>query len=77
MLKTESENMVRRALEESGARFIPTPVTAGEENPPQFTDEQVTALADMIRRICARSIEEAFASWRPGSPGSKPTFFTD
>jgi hypothetical protein len=73
MLKSESENMVRRALEESGARFVP----AGGADTPAFTDEQVTALADMVRRICARTVEEAFASWRPGAAGGRPTFFTD
>ena len=62
MLKSEAEGMIRRSLEEHGG---------------QFTDEQIKALAEVIMKICGRMIEEALASWRPGVPGSKPSFFTD
>jgi hypothetical protein len=54
--------MVKRAMEDTEA---------------QFTDEQVQALTQMIMKICGRIIEEALASWRPGVPGSRPSFFTD
>ena len=62
MLKTEAENAVRRIMEETGA---------------QFTDEQISALVQMIIKICGRMMEEALSSWRPNVPGSKPNFFTD
>ncbi len=62
MLKSEAELMVRRSLEENEAKL---------------TDEQIKALAEVIMKIAGRMIEEALASWRPGVPGSKPTFFTD
>lgn len=61
MLKSQAEQMIRRAMEETGA---------------QFTDEQVQALATVIMRIAGRLVEEAVASWRP-KPGSRPTFFSD
>lgn len=62
MLKSEAENMIRRVLEETGA---------------QFTDEQVLALAQAIMKISGRIVEEAFASFRPGVQGSRPSFFTE
>lgn len=62
MLKSEAELMIRRSL---------------EENEAQLTEEQIKALAEVIMKIAGRMIEEALSSWRPGVPGSKPTFFTD
>jgi hypothetical protein len=62
MLKSEAELMVRRSLEDNEAKL---------------TDEQIKALAEVIMKIAGRMIEEALASWRPGVPGSRPTFFTD
>ena len=62
MLKGEAELMIRRSL---------------EENEAELTDEQIKALAEVIMKIAGRMIEEALATWRPGVPGSKPTFFTD
>ena len=62
MLKSEAEGMIRRAL---------------EENQAQLTDEQIQALAQVIMKICGRMIEEALSSWRPGVPGSRPSFFTE
>ena len=62
MLRSEAEQMVRRAMEDCEAKF---------------TEEQVAALTQMIMKICGRTIEEALASWRPGVPGSRPSFFTD
>ena len=62
MLKSEAENMIRRAMEENEAQ--------------QLTDEQIKALAEAMMKICGRMIEEALSTWRPGVPGSKPTFFS-
>lgn len=61
MLKSQAEQMIRRAMEETGA---------------EFTDQQVEALGVVIMRIAGRLVEEAVASWRP-RPGSRPTFFSD
>ena len=62
MMKSEAEGMIRRAL---------------EENEAQLTDQQIAALAQAMLKICGRVIEEALASWRPGVPGSRPSFFTE
>jgi hypothetical protein len=62
MMKSEAEGMIRRAL---------------EENEAQLTDQQIAALAQAMLKICGRVIEEALSSWRPGVPGSRPTFFTE
>lgn len=59
MLKSEAERKVRRAIEDYEA---------------EFTEEQIEALSDMIMKIASTVVEEALASWRPGS-GGKPTFF--
>ena len=61
MLKGEAEQMIRRILEEHPE------VT--------FTDEQITVLAKLVMRISGRQIEEAFATFKPNTPGSRPTFF--
>jgi len=62
MMKSEAEGMLRRAL---------------EENEAQLTEQQIAALSQAILKICGRVIEEALSSWRPGVPGSKPSFFTE
>lgn len=62
MLKSEAETMVRRAIENTGG---------------QFTEEQIHALAQMVMKIAGRIVEEAFASYKPGVPGSRPSFFTE
>jgi len=59
MLKSEAEHVIRSALMETGA---------------QFTEEQIQALCILVNKICARTVEEAFANWRPSS-GSKPNYF--
>lgn len=59
MLKSEAENVVRQALEETGA---------------QFTEEQIQAISLIVIKIAARTVEEAFASWRPTGGGS-PKYF--
>ena len=61
MLKSEAEQMVHRALEETGATFTP---------------EQAEALANAILKIAGRLMEEALSSYKPGVPGSKPNFFS-
>ncbi len=60
MFKSESEHIVRAVVEETKA---------------QFTEEQVQALSLCITKIASRIIEEAFATFRPGSSG-KPSFFS-
>jgi hypothetical protein len=62
MLKSDAERLVRRSLEENNA---------------QFTDEQITALAEIVMRIAGRIVEEALASYRPGVQGSRPSYFSD
>ncbi len=62
MLKSEAETMVRRVLEDTKS---------------EMTDEQITTIAQIVVKICGRMIEEALASWRPGTPGSRPSFFMD
>jgi hypothetical protein len=61
MLRSEAENAVRRAMEETGA---------------QFTDEQIAALAAAMVKIAGRIIEEALSTWNRNSPGGKPNFFS-
>jgi hypothetical protein len=56
MLKSETERVIRRAIEESGA---------------QFTDEQIEALCLIFLKITQTSIEEAFANWRPSGGGGR------
>ena len=60
MLKSEAEHIVRRAIEEAGAKF---------------SEQQIQALAMMSLKIAERIVEEAFAATKhvAGSPG---TFFT-
>ncbi len=60
MYKSDAEKAVRRAIEETGA---------------VFTEEQIQALAKMVTKIASQIVEEAFASYRPGS-GGKPSFFS-
>jgi hypothetical protein len=62
MLKSEAEQMIRRAVEETEAKF---------------TEEQINCIAQIVMKITGRMIEEALASWRPGVPGSRPNYFTD
>lgn len=76
MLKGEAENMVRRAIEDLQGEMASQQGDAAQAAP-VFTDAQVQVLASVCMRICGRMIEEALASWRPGVPGSKPSFFTD
>jgi hypothetical protein len=59
MLKSEAEQVIRSAIMETGA---------------QFTEEQIQALCILVNKIAARTIEEAFANWRP-SAGGKPNFY--
>jgi alkylhydroperoxidase family enzyme len=54
MLKSEAEHIIRSAIEETDA---------------QFTEEQVQALCVIINKIAMRTVEEAFANWRPSSGG--------
>ncbi|MBX9878178.1 MAG: hypothetical protein K2Y22_06925 [Candidatus Obscuribacterales bacterium] len=61
MLKSEAEQMVQRAVEETGATFTP---------------EQTEALAIAILKIAGRLMEEALATFKPGVPGSKPNFYS-
>ncbi|MBX9670875.1 MAG: hypothetical protein K2X93_25005 [Candidatus Obscuribacterales bacterium] len=60
MLKSEAERVIRKAIEESDA---------------QFTEEQIKALSQMMLKISATTVEEAFASWKPGGGGGRPQFF--
>ncbi len=59
MLKSEAERVIRKAMEDTDAKF---------------TEEQVQAISQICLKIAATVVEEAFASWRPGS-GNKPNFF--
>ena len=61
MLKSQAEQIIQRALEETGAHF---------------TDEQIAALSIIVMKIAGRLVEEAVATWKP-RPGSRPTFFSD
>ena len=60
MYKSESERVIRKIIEETGA---------------VFTEEQIQALGKIITKIASQIVEEAFASYRPGSSG-KPSFFS-
>ena len=59
MYKSEAERAIRRAIEETDA---------------VFTEEQIQALSKAITKIASQIVEEAFASYRPGTSG-KPGFF--
>ncbi|MBX3137708.1 hypothetical protein KF707_15905 [Candidatus Obscuribacterales bacterium] len=59
MLKSDAERAIRKAI---------------EENEAEFTEEQIKALSAMILKISSTIVEEAFASWKPGS-GGRPQFF--
>lgn len=61
MLKSEAERVVRRAIEDTKANF---------------TEEQIQAICQITIKIASTVVEEALASWRPGS-SSKPHFFAD
>jgi hypothetical protein len=61
MLKSDSEHIIRRAMEDTGA---------------EFDDKQVEALSIMVMKIAGRLVEEAVAAWKPGR-GGKPSFYTD
>lgn len=56
MLKSEAEHVIRQAIEETDA---------------QFTEEQIQALCILINKIALRTVEEAFANWRPPSGSGK------
>ena len=62
MLKSEAEQIVRRAMEETEA---------------EFTDEQIRCLGMALLKIAGRIVEEAMASYRPGVPGSRPSYYQD
>ncbi len=55
MFHSEAEQIIRKALEETGATF---------------TEEQIQAMCMVMTKIAARTVEEAFANWRPNSGGS-------
>jgi hypothetical protein len=60
MLKSDSERMVRRAIEDTDAKF---------------TEEQIQALSQMILKIVSAQVEEMLALWRPsggGGGGGRP-----
>lgn len=61
MYNSEAERVVRKMMEETGA---------------VFTEEQIQALGKIITKIASQIVEEAFAAARPGSSGSKPSFFS-
>jgi hypothetical protein len=54
MLKSEAERVIRQTIEETDA---------------QFTEEQIEALCIIINKIAIRTVEEAFANWRPSGGG--------
>ena len=61
MLKSETEQVIRRCMEETNA---------------QFTEEQVQFLAIVLNKICGRIVEEAIASSNSSRRGgSGPGFF--
>jgi hypothetical protein len=59
MFHSEAEQIVRSALEETGATL---------------TEEQIQAICLIVTKIAARTVEEAFANWRPSGGGS-PKFY--
>ena len=61
MLKSEIERVFRRCVEESKA---------------EFTEAQIQCIVLAMNKICGRIVEEALASYRPGSSG-RPGFFAD
>jgi hypothetical protein len=58
MFKSEAERIIRKALEETGAKF---------------TEEQIQALSKIIPKIAALIVEEAFSS-RSANFSGKPGF---
>ena len=54
MLRSETERMLRRCIEETGA---------------EFTEEQIQCLALAFMKICERMIEEGFANNSGNSGG--------
>jgi hypothetical protein len=60
MLKSEAEHIIRQAIVETDA---------------QFTEEQIQALCILINKIALRTVEEAFANWRPSSGSGKGGFY--
>ena len=60
MYKSDAERIIRKTIEETGA---------------VFTDEQIEALSKAITKIASQVVEEAFASYKPGSPG-KSSFYS-
>lgn len=61
MFKSEAERIIRKMLEETGAKF---------------SEEQIQALSKIIPKITSLMIEEAFSSRRGGISG-KPGAFAD
>lgn len=59
MLKSETEQMIRRCMQETKA---------------EFTEEQVQFLAIAINRICERIVEEAIASSSSNKQGGRGRF---
>jgi len=60
MLKSETEHMIRRCMEETKA---------------QFTEEQIQFLAIAMNKICQRIVEEALSSSNNNRPGGRSGFF--
>lgn len=54
MLKTETEQILRRCMEETKA---------------EFTEEQIQFLAIALNKICGRIVEEALSSFKAGGGG--------
>lgn len=59
MLKSETEHMIRRCMEETKA---------------EFTEEQIQFLALALNKICQRIVEEAMSSSSSNKPGSRGFF---
>ena len=59
MLKSEADRVVRKAMEETGALF---------------TEEQIQAICMIVTTVASRTVEEAFANWRPNS-GGRPNYY--
>ena len=60
MLKSEAEHIIRQSIAETDA---------------QFTEEQIQALCILINKIALRTVEEAFANWRPPSGSGRGGFY--